>query len=195
VRLLQNRSRSGQQAAHRLTSRSHGVHAAAIHACRRSVSVLPPRNQSAMPPNLIGCAATAPLPYYGTFSDVKEPLKLLRSCGHKPSGHYTRPNWTCVLLTTNCEIEITSEQSPVGASLWWADAPTRDFRGARWQSRPINNLSKRFSTEIPRPINGYRAAYVSLTYREMPVGFEVSTQISVFGTKSTSDPTVTNYGD
>ena len=113
VRLRQNRHRSGQQAAYHLASISHGVHAAATRACRRSVSVLPPRKLITKSPTLIGCAVAASLPRHGTSTCVKEPSKMPRLCSHKPSGHYTDPSSTpsvCLLA-----IDPSSQKATNGA--------------------------------------------------------------------------------
>lgn len=99
-----------------------------------------------------------------------------------------RPSWASVLTGEHCKIEVTSPHAPVHANLWWADAPTRDFREARWQSRPIPEVSGRFGAEIARPAGGYRAAFVSLRYAGLQVGSEISTQISVFAGEADGDP-------
>lgn len=98
-----------------------------------------------------------------------------------------RPDWTSVMTPDRCTVEVASQHPPTHANLWWADAPTRDFRGARWQSRPLHNVSDRFIAEIDRPKGGYRAAYVSLRYADLQVGSEVSTQISVFASEADRD--------
>jgi PhoPQ-activated pathogenicity-related protein len=92
-----------------------------------------------------------------------------------------RPSWTSKLTTLGQRFKIISRHALPAATLWWADAPTRDFREVRWQSRPVSDVAKSFDIDIARPDSGFRAAYVSLAYPNMPAGFEVATQISVFG--------------
>jgi PhoPQ-activated pathogenicity-related protein len=98
-----------------------------------------------------------------------------------------RPRWTSRLTTGGYRLEVTSPHAPSAATLWWADAPTRDFRQAWWQSRPVNDVDERFGIDVTRPDSGFRATYVSLAYADTPAGFEVATQISVFGPAADPD--------
>jgi PhoPQ-activated pathogenicity-related protein len=104
-----------------------------------------------------------------------------------------RPSWRSKLMADGHRFDITSQHALPAATLWWADSSTRDFREARWQSRPVSDVAESFVIDIAYPDSGFRATYVSLAYPDMPAGFEVATQISVLC--AVSDPAVKAVGN
>lgn len=54
----------------------------------------------------------------------------------------------------------------VGAELWSAVSPTRDFRKAEWNSAPLPEPeSEKYTVDVPLPETGFKACYVDLIYR------------------------------
>jgi PhoPQ-activated pathogenicity-related protein len=98
------------------------------------------------------------------------------------------PAWRITPNDGACVFDVTSASPPSAASLWWADSASRDFRQAVWQTRPITSADERVTTDVPRPVSGYRAAYVALTYPDMPAGLQFCTQIAVIAKDRASDP-------
>ncbi len=98
------------------------------------------------------------------------------------------PTWTLSKDDTALHVDVTSQEKPTRAALWWADSNTRDFRESTWQTKPITVNGEKITSDVPRPTSGYRAAYISMTYPDLPTGFQVSTQIGVFASDAAGDP-------
>ncbi len=59
-----------------------------------------------------------------------------------------------------------SRENLVGAELWSAVSPTRDFRKAEWNSAPLPEPeSEKYTVDVPLPETGFKACYVDLIYR------------------------------
>ena len=99
-----------------------------------------------------------------------------------------QPTWHITHNDKACTFRVTTKSPVKSATLWWADSDTRDFRHARWQSRPVPTAADPITADIPRPTAGFRAAYLSLTYPDMPVGMQSCTQITVFAHTPQADP-------
>jgi PhoPQ-activated pathogenicity-related protein len=76
-------------------------------------------------------------------------------------------------------ITATANPAPSAARMWFAEAPTKDFRKARWLEKPasINGSTVRGAVES-RP-NDYEAFYLDLDYDAGGLPYHLCTQIRV----------------
>jgi PhoPQ-activated pathogenicity-related protein len=66
--------------------------------------------------------------------------------------------------------------------LWSADSPTRDFRKARWSSRPLTaDAAGRYAGKVLPPAQGYTAVFAELTYLREVLPLSLSTTIRIVG--------------
>jgi PhoPQ-activated pathogenicity-related protein len=74
-------------------------------------------------------------------------------------------------------LEITSTPRPRSARLWVAEAPTKDFRAARWNDRVVPVDGPSLAAEAERPASGYIALLGDLEYEIDTIRYHLSTQI------------------
>ena len=77
---------------------------------------------------------------------------------------------------------VTADRPAKNALLWLSHAPTRDFRKAKWDSRPLplDDAATAATAQVPAPENGFTAFMIELTFAT-PSGhdFRLSTQVQV----------------
>lgn len=82
----------------------------------------------------------------------------------------------------DASVSVTADRPAKSARLWLSHAPTRDFRKARWDSRPLpqNGADAPVTAQVPAPESGFTAFMVELTFAT-PSGhdFRLSTQVQV----------------
>jgi PhoPQ-activated pathogenicity-related protein len=71
-------------------------------------------------------------------------------------------------------------EGPGQAVLWHAEAPDRDFRHARWVSRPLEGAGEA-TAELPPPDTGFRAYYAQVEFPGA-LPYRLSTQVLVLPT-------------
>ena len=78
-------------------------------------------------------------------------------------------------------VKVNFNQPAKRALLWTADAPTRDFRPAKWSSRelPLKPAARELAATIKKPVAGYRAFMVELTFAAPAGELRLSTQVQV----------------
>lgn len=82
-------------------------------------------------------------------------------------------------------IRVHTAERPVEAKLWQATNPkARDFRfesiGAAWKSEPLQEQNGVYVARVARPVEGWTAFFVELTYRlGGPAPFKVTTGVRV----------------
>ena len=76
-------------------------------------------------------------------------------------------------------LTIHADPTPLGARLWVAASPTRDFREARWTAKPADIQNGTIAGEVPPPETGYVAFYGELDYKIDELSYHLSTQIRV----------------
>jgi PhoPQ-activated pathogenicity-related protein len=96
---------------------------------------------------------------------------------HQISGR-PMPNLTWKGDRSNGKLRLTVEATPAptGARLWVAQAPTQDFRRAKWTEQALTP-SKSISGEIAPPEEGYLALFGELDYEIDGLKYHLSTQI------------------
>jgi PhoPQ-activated pathogenicity-related protein len=76
-------------------------------------------------------------------------------------------------------LEITSQPAPKSARLWLAQAPTHDFRQARWTEQAATSDGGRITGSIQPPKSGSRAFYGALEYEIDGSSFHLCTQLRI----------------
>jgi PhoPQ-activated pathogenicity-related protein len=76
-------------------------------------------------------------------------------------------------------LTVHSTPPPKGGRLWLAEAPTRDFRKAKWTSRPLND--KTGVAVVAPPAKGFVAFYAELDYSIGDLPYHLSTTLRLVG--------------
>ena len=74
-------------------------------------------------------------------------------------------------------LRVTSSIQPNAARLWVAHSETKDFRGAKWESKPLEAQSKTFVAELDKPKNGHVAHFGELQFEINGVPYSLCTLI------------------
>jgi PhoPQ-activated pathogenicity-related protein len=82
-------------------------------------------------------------------------------------------------------LTIDAQPAPKAARLWVADAPTHDFRQARWYEKPAVIQGTRITGTIAPPEEGCRTFYAELDYEIDGLVYHLSTQVRVAGEPKT----------
>lgn len=78
-------------------------------------------------------------------------------------------------------VTAKSEPAPLGARLWIAQAPTRDFRQSKWTERPAQIRESTISETVDPPARGCIAFYLELDYKIGDLPYHLSTQLRIAG--------------
>jgi PhoPQ-activated pathogenicity-related protein len=78
-------------------------------------------------------------------------------------------------------VTIDSSERPLGARLWVARAPTRDFRQARWTEQPAEIAGGTMSAVVALPAEGFTAFFGELDFALDGLAFQLSTPIQIRG--------------
>ena len=81
--------------------------------------------------------------------------------------------WTCDAKAGACG--LVAAPAPAATLLWTADSDTRDFRLAKWESRPVTLAADRCRELVERPAAGLRAALLECRYDREPLPLYLST--------------------
>lgn len=101
--------------------------------------------------------------------------------------HYTvnnpmpRLTWKHDDADGKLRIQVESSEPVKGARLWVAQAPTRDFREAKWIEKPAHVDSTRVVGLVDPPKEGCLAFYCELDYEIDGLPYHLSTQIRIAG--------------
>jgi PhoPQ-activated pathogenicity-related protein len=79
-------------------------------------------------------------------------------------------------------LTVTATPAPKGARLWVAEAPTRDFRQAKWLEKAAQVEGETVVGLVEAPAQGCRAFFAELDYAIDDLPYHLSTQIRVAGT-------------
>jgi PhoPQ-activated pathogenicity-related protein len=83
-------------------------------------------------------------------------------------------------------LTVTASPAPKGARLWVADAPTRDFRPAKWVEQAAQVEGETVTGLVDVPAKGCRAFFAELDYAIDDLPYHLSTQVRVAGTLAKS---------
>jgi PhoPQ-activated pathogenicity-related protein len=89
------------------------------------------------------------------------------------------PNLKWKHETPNGRLRLTIEATPApaGARLWVAQAPTQDFRRAKWREQAVTLSKSIVHGEVTPPAEGYLAFYGELDYEIDGLKYHLSTQV------------------
>jgi PhoPQ-activated pathogenicity-related protein len=92
-----------------------------------------------------------------------------------------RLQWTHDDADGRPRVTVRATPAPAGARVWLVDAPTRDFRQARWTEQPAAVSGTTISAAVEKPASGYRAFFAELDYTLEGLAYHLSTQVRVVG--------------
>jgi PhoPQ-activated pathogenicity-related protein len=84
-------------------------------------------------------------------------------------------------------VTATASPAPLGARLWRAESPTRDFRKAKWEQRPAEFSGGTATASVEGPPSGYEAFYLDLDFDADGLVYHLCTQIRVVGAAAKSE--------
>jgi PhoPQ-activated pathogenicity-related protein len=76
-------------------------------------------------------------------------------------------------------VSVEADPAPAGGRLWVVDAPTRDFRKARWKEQPIRVEKGKAVGEVDPPSEGFRAFFAELDFEREGLRYHLCTQVRV----------------
>lgn len=89
------------------------------------------------------------------------------------------PNMSAVARDGMLRVLAQSSAPADAATLWHAQAPTRDFREATWRSAPMQGEGAAWRTELPLDGAAYTATYVTLRYAHDGEPCSLSTPVEI----------------
>jgi PhoPQ-activated pathogenicity-related protein len=101
--------------------------------------------------------------------------------------HYTIDNampkltWKHEDAGGKLRLTVAATPAPTAARLWVAQAPTFDFRQAKWVEQPVTMKDGKIHGEVNPPTVGCLAFYAELDYEMDGMKYHLSTQIRVAG--------------
>ena len=88
--------------------------------------------------------------------------------------------WVCDEKEGICRLEVKSAAKPKAVRVWKAEAPTRDFRKARWVEDKAARCRR---AVVTAPEKGFRAFFAETEYELDGLKFTLSTQIRILEAK------------
>lgn len=76
-------------------------------------------------------------------------------------------------------LSVSTGVAPVSVRLFRAEAPTRDFRSARWNPEPMTGRGVEYAQALRAPVSGFAAAFAEVEYRIEGRPVTLSTQITI----------------
>jgi PhoPQ-activated pathogenicity-related protein len=89
--------------------------------------------------------------------------------------------WTHDREKNKLRLTIQAMPAPSGARLWVAQAPTQDFRTAKWKEQAVTVSNPAMTGEVALPEEGYLAFFGELDYEIDGLRYHLSTQLQVAG--------------
>ena len=85
--------------------------------------------------------------------------------------------WKHERVDGKLRLTVVAKPAPVGARLWVARTPTRDFRGAKWAEQAVSLSDIKVTGEVPLPDKGHVAFFGELDYEIDGLRYRLSTQM------------------
>lgn len=86
-------------------------------------------------------------------------------------------NWNHETAGEVFQLKVTATPVPTSVRLWVAESATKDFREAKWNSKPIKEVNGSFLGEVPKPQSGHVALYGEVFFNAYGQEYSLSTQI------------------
>lgn len=90
-------------------------------------------------------------------------------------------NWQWKQDESRMTLEIKSEPQPKQILLWTAQAPTKDFRDARWESKELTISDGAYRFTLKPLEKGYLAAFAEVVYEVSGHQYSVCTTVRIVG--------------
>jgi PhoPQ-activated pathogenicity-related protein len=74
---------------------------------------------------------------------------------------------------------VRSDARPERAVLWTASSASRDFRGARWSSQPVEGAGPEWRASIGAPASGFVAGLVELEFGRRPLPLALTSGVTI----------------
>jgi PhoPQ-activated pathogenicity-related protein len=87
--------------------------------------------------------------------------------------------WECSEAEGVCRLVVKSEAKPKRVRVWTAEAPTRDFRKARW----VEDAKAELDHTVTAPARGFRAFFAETEYELDGLTFTLCTQLRILEAK------------
>jgi PhoPQ-activated pathogenicity-related protein len=87
--------------------------------------------------------------------------------------------WTHDAADGKLRLTIDATPPPLGARLWTAQAPAKDFRQIRWTEQAVTVDENSVVGELKAPADGYAALFGELDYEIEGLKYHLSTQIRI----------------
>lgn len=99
---------------------------------------------------------------------------LVAALGRHVAGVEKLPEltWRCDAKAGTCT--LAAAPAPAATLLWTAHSASRDFRAAKWESRPVDLAAGRCQEQVEPPPQGFRAALVECRYDRAPLPLHLS---------------------
>jgi hypothetical protein len=97
---------------------------------------------------------------------------------HQISGR-PMPNlaWKHESVDGKLRLTIQGTPAPLGARLWLARTPTRDFRGAKWRAEELKSNNGQFVGEATPAATGHLAMFGEVDYEIDGLRYHLSSQL------------------
>ncbi|MFM2094199.1 MAG: hypothetical protein RIS70_1323 [Planctomycetota bacterium] len=82
-------------------------------------------------------------------------------------------------------IHVASDVKPEKVSTWTAVAASKDFRNAKWESKPATEEAGKYVCEVQVPANGYTAVFGEAVYAGEPLPYFFSTNVRIISANAT----------
>lgn len=82
-------------------------------------------------------------------------------------------------------IHVASDVKPEKVSTWTAVAASKDFRNAKWESKPATEEGGKYVCEVPVPANGFTAVFGEAVYAGEPLPYFFSTNVRIISANAT----------
>jgi PhoPQ-activated pathogenicity-related protein len=80
-------------------------------------------------------------------------------------------------------VQVETQATPADARLWVVDAPTRDFRKARWTAQAVSLEKGTVLGKVAPPSDGYRAFFAEVGFRDGGIEYTLSTHVRVLASR------------
>lgn len=116
--------------------------------------------------------------------DWRRIFGAVRAIQRHAAGLEAMPPLTWRYDENDAGVTLTVEpgEAALRVLMWSAVSPTRDFRHARWLSKPLAaDAAGHYVAELPPPTQGYIAAFAEVVYPRAVLPLSLSTTIRIIG--------------
>jgi PhoPQ-activated pathogenicity-related protein len=90
-------------------------------------------------------------------------------------------DWNFAEDSGKLRLQLKAGSVPERVVAWQAEAPTRDFREARWSSQPMQATADGHEFELSTPENGFRALFGEAVFNTDRGPYFLSTNVRIVG--------------